>query len=173
MGKADKERIEVLEGEVKDLRSEVETLRAMPGESGKRLLRAIKELEFVPETPQPEPRYCGHTAAEWQRVIDEKFDVQARDGDDPSWEYHRYGQLKKFVFNHEAGPFGLEWGYFYTQCRIRREPGHRQPHFGGGECPENAKEKMVLVRRNDKTTFYHHNADWLVWDNVVEYIVLS
>jgi len=93
------------------------------------------------------------TKADWQRVMDEKFLVQASSG------------MFYIPVNESATHLEL------AQKKVVREKGLRQPHFKGHPHPEGKVLVVVYVNYNNYIPERLY-ADNVIWEKVTEYIVL-
>ncbi len=102
---------------------------------------------------------------DWQRVIDGKYDVRAI-SDSVGTSYT--GWQKLISINLKPRQFNCEFG-LYSNIEIRREPGHRQPHFGD-EYPSDPNDYVVV--NQDLEELDLHRASEIYWPRVREYIVI-
>jgi len=126
--------------------------------------------DFPPEAYEIEPDqptlYCGHTAQEWQFVIDGKFDVRVSNKsiDKAKCLVEKY-RLRELLVESEF-PFKCAAAWRY--CYIVRRKNHPQPTFGSKANDEDS----VLVHYKNAGLFFSQ-ANTVTWEEIDWFINLS
>jgi hypothetical protein len=93
-------------------------------------------ITLTPVEPKPvKPKYAM-TAADWERVCDEKFYCVFFD---------TTGCVQGKLLHPPSGThirLRDDRGVYWNNCEVQREIGHRQPHFGG-TYPGHPKDKII------------------------------
>jgi hypothetical protein len=134
----------------------------------------INGVVYVPKEPEVEQtkdQPYQMRDADWQRVIDEGFDCVFYDRKN---SLEIVGKLKGVLFPKPR--YQTKNGSVWSHCEVRREVGHRQPHFGG-PYPGHLDD-LVLVKALGRWHSAIRTAESYFWGAsraapITEYIVLE
>jgi len=128
-------------------------------------------ITLTPVEPKPVKPEYAMTAADWKRVIDEQFDCVFFDA---------AGSVNGKLLHPPSGAgnrFLDDRGFYWDNCEVRREVGHRQPHFGG-PYPGRPMDKIIYKTLKGWGGLY--SVYGLCWDKtrgdvdrITEYIVIE
>jgi len=102
--------------------------------------------------------YAGYTEAQWQQIVDNKFDCRHPAHQDKWKKLDNLNNLEDFTVDN---------------IELRREIGHRQPCFG---VKPNISDQAVVITKNQSGHWGNPNKSlhfYSVWDIVTEFIQLT
>jgi len=124
------------------------------------------DYEIEPDKPT---LYCGHTAEQWQFVIDGEFDVKVSDSS-LKIAYNRKSKYKLQSLDVKMGEVFIVNGCNWKYCHIVREKRHPQPAFGRDELNDDVLVAIHCTGGIDDTRLRY--APYINWKEVDWFIEL-